>query len=76
MVSEVAALAAEKAFNFLKAPVRRIALANCPAPMSRPLEEAFYPRASTIASAALALVGYDPSDLNHIDREDSFKGPY
>ena len=75
-MSEVAALAAEKAFNFLKAPVRRIALANCPAPMSKPLEEAFYPRASTIASAAMALVGYDPSDLHHIDREDHFKGPY
>ena len=56
VVSEVAALAAEKAFNYLKAPVRRIALANCPAPMSKPLEEAFYPRASTIASAANADV--------------------
>ncbi len=76
VVSEVAALAAEKAFNYLKAPVRRIALANCPAPMSKPLEEAFYPRASTIASAAMALVGYDSSDLQHIDREDHFKGPY
>lgn len=76
VVSEVAALAAEKAFNFLKAPVRRIALANCPAPMSKPLEEAFYPRASTIANAAVALLGSKLDDLTHIDREDQFKGPY
>ena len=55
--SEVAALAAEKAFHDLKAPVRRIALANCPAPVSQPLEKAFYPTATTIAKAALRCSG-------------------
>jgi len=74
--SEVAALAAEKAFHDLKAPVRRIALADCPAPVSQPLEKAFYPSATTIAKASLALLRGGSSRIEDIDREDSFKGPY
>ncbi len=73
--SEVAALAVEKAFHALKAPVRRIALADCPAPVSQPLENAFYPKASTIAQAGLNLFGSN-STVGEIDHEDSFKGPY
>jgi acetoin:2,6-dichlorophenolindophenol oxidoreductase subunit beta len=74
--SEVAALAAEKAFSALKAPVRRISLADCPAPVSRPLEEAFYPRASTIARIATAVLGGRANDVAAMDREEHFKGPY
>jgi len=74
--SEVAALAAEKAFDALKAPVRRIAMANSPAPVSQPLEKAFYPSATTIAKAALSMLGKFSSSLGDIDREDNFKGPY
>ncbi|CAM2067469.1 Alpha-ketoacid dehydrogenase subunit beta [Sulfidibacter corallicola] len=74
--SEVAALVSEKGFHHLKAPVRRIALANCPAPVSLPLESAFYPKASTLASAALALLKKEGADVAGIDREDYFKGPY
>jgi pyruvate/2-oxoglutarate/acetoin dehydrogenase E1 component len=74
--SEVAALAAEKAFEALKGPVRRIALADCPAPVSAPLESAFYPKASTIARAALAMLGRAGTVGDGIDREDTFKGPY
>jgi len=74
--SEVAALAAENAFNHLKAPVRRINVANCPAPVSQPLEKAFYPTATTIAKAALAMLGKHTSAFGDIDREDNFKGPY
>lgn len=74
--SEIAALAAEKAFHDLKAPVRRIALADCPAPVSQPLEKAFYPSATTIAKASLALLRGGSSRIEDIDREDSFKGPY
>src|SRR5262245_32944724 len=76
VVSEVAALVAEKGFHHLKAPVRRIALANCPAPVSQPLEKAFYPTASTIAKAAMAMLGREDGSLGHIDRADTFKGPY
>lgn len=74
--SEVAALAAEKAFDDLKAPVRRIAMADCPAPVSQTLEKAFYPSATTIARAALASLRKPSSTLGSIDREDHFKGPY
>jgi acetoin:2,6-dichlorophenolindophenol oxidoreductase subunit beta len=76
VVSEIAALAAEKAWTHLKAPVRRIALPNCPAPVSLKLEEAFYPKASTIAKAALATLGADPERVGDLSREDNFKGPY
>lgn len=74
--SEVAALAAEKGFDFLKAPVRRITPANCPAPVSQPLEKAFYPTATTMAKAALAMLGKQTSAFEDIDRVDNFKGPY
>jgi pyruvate dehydrogenase E1 component beta subunit len=74
--SEVAGLVAEKGFHSLKAPVRRIALANCPAPVSQPLENAFYPKASTLAAAALQLMQKEAGDLAGMDRVDYFKGPY
>lgn len=74
--SEVAGLVAEKGFHHLKAPVRRIALANCPAPVSQPLENAFYPKASTLAAAALSLLDKEAKNLSRIDRVDYFKGPY
>lgn len=74
--SEVAALAAEKGFQYLKAPVRRITPADCPAPVSQPLEKAFYPTATTVARAALAMFGKRTGSFGDIDREDDFKGPY
>ncbi len=74
--SEIAGLAAEKAFHYLKAPVARIALANCPAPVSAKLEDGFYPKASTIAKRALDILGADHAEIGDIDRIDHFKGPY
>jgi pyruvate/2-oxoglutarate/acetoin dehydrogenase E1 component len=76
VVSEVAALAAEKAFHSLKGPVRRIALPNCPAPVSQALEDVFYPKASTIAKAALVMLGQTSYSIGEIDMVDDFKGPY
>jgi len=76
VASEIAALAAEKGFEYLKAPVRRIAMANCPAPVSQPLEKAFYPTATTIAKAAMSMMGKFTGHFGNIDREDTFKGPY
>jgi acetoin:2,6-dichlorophenolindophenol oxidoreductase subunit beta len=76
VASEIAALAAEKAFSDLRAPVLRIALANCPAPVSAKLEQAFYPKASTIARAALATLGQDPNRVGEMAGDDHFKGPY
>ncbi len=75
VASEIAALAAEQAFTALKAPVRRISLPDCPTPVSQPLEAAFYPKASTIVQAALALLGRT-DQIDSTDRTDDFKGPY
>ena len=75
--SEVAAVAAEKGFSYLKAPVRRVTPPDCPAPVSKPLEDAFHPSPLTIAQACLevleteALVGRQVADI-----QESFPGPY
>ena len=74
--SEVAALVAEKAFTVLKAPVRRLALADCPAPVSMTLEQVFYPKAQTLAKAALAMLGKESAAVGRIGLRDDFKGPY
>ena len=76
VASEVAALVAEKAFNRLKAPVRRLTVANCPSPVSQPLEKAFYPTAATIAQVAQVMLGREIPGIATLEREDSFKGPY
>jgi len=76
IASEVAALVAEKGFQSLKAPVRRLTVADCPAPVSHSLEKVFYPSASTIAKAAMVMVGKDHGGLGSLDRADTFKGPY
>lgn len=54
--AEVAAIAAERAFDALHAPVLRITSPDVPTPASRPLEMAFTPQADTIAEAARKLV--------------------
>ncbi len=75
--SEVAALVVEKGFHSLKAPVQRLSLANCPTPVSLPLETAFYPKASTLAKVALEMLKVEENnDLSRIDLTDTFKGPY
>ena len=76
IASEIAALVAEKAFHHLKGPVRRISLANCPAPVSLPLEKAFYPTGKTIADAAFVLMGRKVENGADFGFTDSFKGPY
>lgn len=49
--AEVAALVAAEVFEFLKAPIQRVALPDCPAPASSPLEKAYYPRGEDIVEA-------------------------
>ena len=76
VASEIAALAAEKGFSYLKSPVKRITLADSPAPVSLSLEKAFYPTGSTIGAAALSMLGIDSAAAFSIDGKDTFKGPY
>lgn len=49
--AEIAALVAEKAFKYLKAPVQRVALPDISAPTSVTLEKVFYPGPLDVVSA-------------------------
>jgi pyruvate dehydrogenase E1 component beta subunit len=49
--AEIAALVAEKAFDYLDAPILRVAAPFCPVPFSAPLEKAFIPSEEQIVEA-------------------------
>lgn len=53
--AEIAAVLAEELFGSLKAPVTRLGAPYAPVPFSKPLEAAFAPDATRIATAAIEL---------------------
>jgi 2-oxoisovalerate dehydrogenase E1 component beta subunit len=55
---EVSALIAERAFEYLDAPIVRVAPPDTPVPYSPPLEEYFLPNAAKVGSAVRALYDY------------------
>lgn len=55
--AEVSAVVSERAFDSLKAPVKRLALPDCPAPASAVLEAAYYPEAQKIVEAVKDVLG-------------------
>ena len=55
---ELAAIIAEDAFEYLDAPVMRVASLDSPVPYSPPLEAAFLPNVEKVVSAAKRLVEY------------------
>jgi 2-oxoisovalerate dehydrogenase E1 component beta subunit len=55
---ELAAIISEEAFEYLDAPVMRVASADTPVPYSPPLEAAFLPGADKVVAAAKKLVEY------------------
>jgi pyruvate/2-oxoglutarate/acetoin dehydrogenase E1 component len=56
--AELAARIAERAFEYLDAPVVRIAAPDTPVPFSPPLEEAFLPNAEKVLEKARWLCRY------------------
>lgn len=54
--AEIAALAAENVFAYLKAPIRRVTLPDCPAPASVNLEKEFYRTCKDIVKAVKSIV--------------------
>ncbi|MDR3221426.1 MAG: alpha-ketoacid dehydrogenase subunit beta [Candidatus Accumulibacter sp.] len=52
---EIAALAAEKAFAALKAPIKRVTAPDIPVPFSKPLEEFFIPNENKLIQAVKEL---------------------
>jgi len=53
LAAEIAATVAGEQFRSLKAPIARVCLPDVPAPMSRALENVYYPSAGDIVAAAL-----------------------
>jgi pyruvate dehydrogenase E1 component beta subunit len=75
--SEVAALAAEKGHAWLRAPVRRVTPPDCPAPVSKPLEDAFHPTPMTIMQACLDILERKAAMRKVMaDVQAQFPGPY
>ena len=57
VAGELAATLSDDAFDWLDAPVKRLAAENVPIPMSRTLEPLVQPSEAAIADAVRALVG-------------------
>jgi pyruvate dehydrogenase E1 component beta subunit len=57
LAAEIAAVVSEKAFEYLKAPIKRLTLLDCPAPASSPLEDAYYPKAVDIMVSVRKVLG-------------------
>ncbi len=55
---ELAAIIAEEAFEYLDAPIMRVASLDSPVPYSPPLEAAFLPSVAKVVAAAKKLVEY------------------
>ena len=56
--AEIAATIAEKAFEYLEAPIVRVTAPDTPVPYSPPLEEAYLPGRDDVLQAARKLIGY------------------
>ena len=69
IAAEIAALAAERSFYALKAPVVRVALPDIPAPASRTLEEAYYPRSKDIKDAVRSVFLLAKQDYTNISQD-------
>jgi len=74
--AEIAAVAADKGFSSLKAPVRRLGMQPVTCPVSKPLELAFYPSAKTIAAEAFAMLKRHFPDAPAPELTTAFKGPF
>ena len=56
--AEIAAVLAERCFEYLDGPLVRVTAPDTPVPYSPPLEESFLPNAEKLCRAARALAGY------------------
>ena len=54
--AEIAAIAAEKAFDYLDAPILRVAAPFCPVPFSQPLEQAYIPSEAQLIDAVKTVM--------------------
>jgi pyruvate dehydrogenase E1 component beta subunit len=54
--AEIAAAMSQDAFDYLRAPIERVALPDAPAPTSLALEQAYYPTDKPIIAAAQRMM--------------------
>lgn len=76
MSAEVAAEVAEKGFDALKQPIRRMGMQPVPCPVSKPLENEFYPSAKSIVSTVFEMLECGQPDLEVPVLTTKFKGPF
>ena len=74
--AEIAAILAERAFSALKAPIRRMGMAPVVCPVSKPLENLFYPNAKTIAMTVCDMLGKSFPKAEVPLLQTKFKGPF
>jgi acetoin:2,6-dichlorophenolindophenol oxidoreductase subunit beta len=58
LATDISALAAEHAFDSLRAPIRQVTGAHAPVPFSPPLEDLYIPSAARVAEACREVVRY------------------
>lgn len=64
VAAEIASTVGQEAFQFLKAPVTRLTLPDVPAPMSAPLEKAYYLDADDVVTAVRDLLALKAPSRN------------
>ncbi len=74
--AEIAAIISEKAFAFLKKPIKRLGSQPVPCPVSRLLENVFYPNARSIVNAVYQLINQSPPREDIPELKSKFKGPF
>jgi len=55
MASDIAALVADKGFDYLNGPIKTVTAPHTPVPFSPPLEDHYLPNAQKITAAVLSL---------------------
>lgn len=80
--AEISSVVCENAFKYLKAPIIRIGLPDCPTPCSYSLEEVFYPDHLDIIDAVKRVLSDEKAKMlnsfkiKKIHEVDTFKGPF
>ena len=58
LAAEISAIVSENGFEYLKAPIKRVTLPDCPAPASSILEKEFFKYSSDIVKAVKQVVRF------------------
>ena len=74
--SEISAIVAERALDALKGPIRRMGNKHVPCPVSKTLENEFYPNAKSISETVGAMLDRDLPTQDVMSLTHKFKGPF